>query len=480
MDSRVPVRNCTQNCLRSVRELKNELRRLANLIADEEDDFCEIEVFDRLSSTVSALRRLKFDLEEKNSKKSSKPKRPLSEKLESLSVPECFLCPISSEIMTDPVMLATGQTYDRPYIQTWLDADHRTCPKTQQVLPHVILTPNYLVRSMIEQWCESQGLDYPSRTSTVQGDGIMPHDIKYLNILLDKLSGHFQSQRREAVRELRALTKKKHSHRVFLGEPRTIALLIPLLQSDDAETQEHTVTAFFNLSIHEANKALIAKEGAIEPVVKVLRSGHTMAARENAAATLFSLSALDENKAKIGASGAIPALVELLQDGKSRGKKDAASALFNLCISHENRGTAVKTGLVAVLFKMIGNEKDGMRDESLAILALLAGHREGAAAIAEIAGFIPILMAFIKKTTSSASASASASASSTSHSTENAVVILAALCGHDPSIVKELRSNDGYLKALVSLSMGSSPSRSRRKAAAIVERINKQLRSVTI
>lgn len=255
-------------------------------------------------------------------------------------------------------------------------------------------------------------------------------------------------------------------------------MLTPLLQSDDAETQEHTVTAFFNLSIHEANKALIAKEGAIEPVVKVLCSGHTMAARENAAATLFSLSALDENKAKIGASGAIKALVELLQDGKSRGKKDAASALFNLCISHKNRGAAVKTGLVAVLFKMIGNEKDGMRDESLAILALLAGHREGAAAIAEIAGFIPILMAFIKKTTSSASASASAS--STSHSTKNAVVILAALCGHDPSIVKELRSNDGYLKALVSLSMGSSPSRSRRKAAAIVERINKQLRSVTI
>ncbi|XP_057743937.1 U-box domain-containing protein 8-like [Arachis stenosperma] len=36
--------------------------------------------------------------------------------------------------MTDPVILATGQTYDRAYIQRWLNEGHRTCPQTQQVL----------------------------------------------------------------------------------------------------------------------------------------------------------------------------------------------------------------------------------------------------------------------------------------------------------------------------------------------------------
>nr|DAD27995.1 TPA_asm: hypothetical protein HUJ06_029463 [Nelumbo nucifera] len=36
--------------------------------------------------------------------------------------------PISLEIMTDPVTVSTGQTYDRSSIQKWLRAGHNTCP----------------------------------------------------------------------------------------------------------------------------------------------------------------------------------------------------------------------------------------------------------------------------------------------------------------------------------------------------------------
>ncbi|PKA60819.1 U-box domain-containing protein 15 [Apostasia shenzhenica] len=43
-------------------------------------------------------------------------------------IPNDFLCPISLGIMTDPVITATGQTYERSSIQKWLDAGHRNCP----------------------------------------------------------------------------------------------------------------------------------------------------------------------------------------------------------------------------------------------------------------------------------------------------------------------------------------------------------------
>ncbi|PWA53377.1 Armadillo [Artemisia annua] len=45
-----------------------------------------------------------------------------------------FLCPISLELMCDLVIVSTGQTYERSYIQRWIDGGNTTCPKTQQKL----------------------------------------------------------------------------------------------------------------------------------------------------------------------------------------------------------------------------------------------------------------------------------------------------------------------------------------------------------
>ncbi|GLJ18578.1 hypothetical protein SUGI_0330720 [Cryptomeria japonica] len=455
-------------------ELKKELRRLVGLVIQEEEGnggLITVEVFDKIGALLKDLRELKFGRAAELRRSDFVGRvEEVSACSDSLPVPpDYFLCPISSDIMRDPVMLATGQTYDRPYIQAWLDADHRTCPKTQQVLPNLILTPNYLVRSMIEQWCETHGIDYPHSKEPPGGaPGLMaPHEVKYVSLLLDKLAGKFQSQQREAAKELRVLTKKKQSHRVFLGDPRTISIMTPLLLSPDAETQEHIVTTFFNLSIHEPNKTLIAQQGAIQPIVQVLCCGATAAARENAAATLFSLSAVDENKATIGESGAIPALVDLLRDGKSAGgRKDAASALYNLCLRHENKATTVRTGVVSVLMGLIADPNDAMRDPALAILSLLSSHHDGVHAIsAATPDHVAVLMEFVK--------------GGSRHNMENAIVIIVALCSNDPSILTALKSSNDYTQALVSLSVTGS-SRARRKATVLMERINNQIRSATI
>eukprot|EP00250_Pteridium_aquilinum_P014820 c22220_g6_i1 orf=1-1044(-) len=78
---------------------------------------------------------------------------PRLENVDSPIMPDDFRCPISLELMKDPVIVGTGQTYERVCIQRWLDAGNRTCPKTQQTLPHLILTPNYVLKSLIAQWC---------------------------------------------------------------------------------------------------------------------------------------------------------------------------------------------------------------------------------------------------------------------------------------------------------------------------------------
>ncbi|KAF9591981.1 hypothetical protein IFM89_011113 [Coptis chinensis] len=52
----------------------------------------------------------------------------------SLVIPDDFRCPISLELMKDPMIVSTGQTYERSCIQKWLDTGHITCPKTLQTL----------------------------------------------------------------------------------------------------------------------------------------------------------------------------------------------------------------------------------------------------------------------------------------------------------------------------------------------------------
>ena len=72
-------------------------------------------------------------------------------------VPENLCCPISMELMTQPVLAADGFTYDRASIEAWLARGKTTSPTTGAPLEHTHLTPNHLVKSMIAEYQESKG-----------------------------------------------------------------------------------------------------------------------------------------------------------------------------------------------------------------------------------------------------------------------------------------------------------------------------------
>ena len=71
--------------------------------------------------------------------------------------PENLCCPISMELMTQPVLSADGFTYDRHAIEAWLARGKTTSPTTGAPLAHTMLTPNHLVKSMIAEYQESKG-----------------------------------------------------------------------------------------------------------------------------------------------------------------------------------------------------------------------------------------------------------------------------------------------------------------------------------
>lgn len=75
--------------------------------------------------------------------------------MEEVAVPPYFICPISLQIMKDPVTAVTGITYDRESIEHWFltSKDAIFCPLTKQPLTEASdLTPNHTLRRLIKSW----------------------------------------------------------------------------------------------------------------------------------------------------------------------------------------------------------------------------------------------------------------------------------------------------------------------------------------
>ncbi|CAJ1936560.1 unnamed protein product [Sphenostylis stenocarpa] len=82
-----------------------------------------------------------------------KKKKMQQRKVEEVVTPNHFRCPISLELMKDPVTLCTGITYDRHSIETWFDQGSFTCPLTNHIVSNFDLIPNHTLRIIIQDWC---------------------------------------------------------------------------------------------------------------------------------------------------------------------------------------------------------------------------------------------------------------------------------------------------------------------------------------
>jgi hypothetical protein len=70
--------------------------------------------------------------------------------------PPSFICPISTEIMSDPVILVeTGTTYDRKSIQQWLEK-HDSDPSTGLKVTSKELISVLSLKNAIEEWTENR------------------------------------------------------------------------------------------------------------------------------------------------------------------------------------------------------------------------------------------------------------------------------------------------------------------------------------
>ena len=66
-------------------------------------------------------------------------------------IPRAFLCPITLEIMTDPVIASDGHTYERDAITKWIRSKGKS-PMIQKPISSATLVPNYNLKSQIREF----------------------------------------------------------------------------------------------------------------------------------------------------------------------------------------------------------------------------------------------------------------------------------------------------------------------------------------
>ncbi|XP_020232324.1 U-box domain-containing protein 17 [Cajanus cajan] len=451
---------------------RSEIEALEEQIVNHEGDIePTISVLNGLVAMTRYCRFLLFGFEEdelslENGTKKKSRRRLITQEIAEtfLTVPKDFCCPISLDLMRDPVIISTGQTYDRSSISRWMEEGHTTCPKTGQMLANTRLVPNRALRNLIVQWCTAHGvpLDPPEVMDVMMADAFasasptkaaLEANRATATLLIQQLAHGSQSGKTVAAREIRLLAKTGKENRAFIAEAGAIPYLRNLLSSPDAVAQENSVTALLNLSIYDKNKSRIMDEdGCLGSIVDVLRFGHTTEARENAAATLFSLSAVHDYKKIIAdETGAVEALAGMLQEGTPRGKKDAVTALFNLSTHTENCVRMIEAGAVTALVGALGNE--GVAEEAAGALALIVRQPAGAKAVvneeAAVAGLIGMMRC------------------GTPRGKENAVAALLELCRSGGAAATERVVKAPALAGLLQTLLFTGTKRARRKAASL-------------
>jgi hypothetical protein len=161
---------------------------------------------------------------------------------------EAFMCPLTKQVMHDPVTIETGQTFEREAILKWFrecrDSGRKpTCPLTQAELRSTDITPSIALRNVIQEWRarnEDKELDkaMASLTATQEAQA-QDDDDDTLRALLYVSRMKKTLVRRQGVIPTIADLLKSSSRRVRLKALQVLGVIV----EEDDENKVRSVTS---------------------------------------------------------------------------------------------------------------------------------------------------------------------------------------------------------------------------------------------
>ncbi|BAF14683.1 Os04g0417400 [Oryza sativa Japonica Group] len=304
-----------------------------------------------------------------------------------------FVCPISLEIMRDPVTLSTGITYDRESIERWVFTDgHGECPVTKQRLAPADRepTPNHTLRRLIQGWCAVHAVErFPTPRP--------PVDAARVAAIVDAARPLLRRrrQREELMASLRELAdivaESDRNRRCVQGASGAVEFLLSVVKErasvagvDDATSAKPEETTCGG--VHDPAKASSPEEAALsilhslklseESFKRVLEGSGGEDFLETMACVLRRPSYLSRMQGIHLLKSALPAMAPArltsaraaLVDGvvgvvadrpSAKAVKVALHVLCRLCPWARNRVKAVDAGAVSALVRLLLDEGCG-------------------------------------------------------------------------------------------------------------------------
>ncbi|XP_043722674.1 E3 ubiquitin-protein ligase PUB24-like [Telopea speciosissima] len=268
--------------------------------------------------------------------------------MDEIEIPQYFICPISLQIMKDPVTAITGITYDYESIKQWLSSDNNTtCPVTKQSLQlDSSLTPNHTLRRLIQSWYTSIPPPKPPLNKN-----------QIFKLIQDLWVPHLQLK---SLQKLESLASEKETNRKFMVETGVGKAMVSLIVRCFKETQTDGIQGALNvilcLRIPNDEAKLILTENCdfIDSITWVLKQEIDKAVKTKAVIVLkafieaASANLLDRLKPEF-----FQVLIRVLRDGISKeATKATLHVLLEACLLGRNRVKIIEASAVSELIEL--------------------------------------------------------------------------------------------------------------------------------
>uniref|UniRef100_A0A6P3ZXK7 RING-type E3 ubiquitin transferase n=1 Tax=Ziziphus jujuba TaxID=326968 RepID=A0A6P3ZXK7_ZIZJJ len=266
-----------------------------------------IALLEKADATSSAEEKEKKYLEKRNSM-GGQPLAPLAR----------FRCPITQNIMVDPVETSSGQTFERSAIEKCFAEGNTLCPITMLPLDTSVLRPNKTLRQSIEEWKE--------RNTIITIASMKP-----------KLLSSEEEEVLQTLDKLQSLCMERELHREWVIMEDYVPVLIGLLSEKNQEIRKHALVILSMLAADsEANKEKITKvDNALESIVRSL--ARKVGESELALHLLLELSRSSAARDCMGnVQGCILLSVTILSSDDDHAARDAEELLENLAFLNQN------------------------------------------------------------------------------------------------------------------------------------------------
>ncbi|KAG5049807.1 hypothetical protein JHK85_010910 [Glycine max] len=354
-------------------------------------------------------------------------------------VPKEFTCPISGSLMSDPVVVASGQTFERLAVQLCKDLnfspklDDGTRPDFSTIIP------NLAIKTTILHWCDNSRTqpplppDYASlerhvREEKEKQDLIRVSEKELLNAVADNppvIFSHAATELGPRVNHFNSGSSSEES--VIIppspGTPLPLTIRPTCFSSSSSSCEIEIENANTPASEEEegilkklkSNEVFEQEEGAIalrkitrckeEARVSLCTPRVLLALRGllasrygvvqvNAVASLVNLSLEKQNKLKIVRSGFVPFLIDVLKGGLGESQEHAAGALFSLALDDDNKMAIGVLGALHPLMHALRAESERTRHDSALALYHLSLVQSNRMKLVKL-GAVPTLLSMV-------------------------------------------------------------------------------------